>query len=166
MAVLRYFLLLCAFVSYFWWNVGVIAQTPWFNSESNILTEKESQVVGQEIRDKIDPLRWWALSVVEDTEGIYVNKDLYDEHSTGLAWERTTNYIKGITNYFLWLLWLVALVYLLFHGMMILTAGADEEKSKKGMQWVKYAWIALVWLWLAWFFLSLVFWLIQYLTNT
>lgn len=156
-------LLLCMIVFYVWWNTA-FAQS-WFDYDGHVLTDKESYVIGTEIKEKDDPLRGGALSIVDGTEGIYVNQDLYNEHSTGLAWERTTNYIKGITNYFLWLLWLVALVYLLFHWFMVLTAGADEEKSKKGMQWVKYAWIAIAWLWLAWFFLSLVFWLIQYLTN-
>lgn len=136
-----------------------------FTDDTPIVTHDPADVMGQAISEEVDPLRWGAKAIVEGVDGIYYNEDLYSSHDTGLAWERTTNYIKGLTNYLLALIGLVALIYLLFHGFLVLTAGAKEDQYDKWIQWIKYAAIALLGIGLAWLFLSLVFWLLLNFTK-
>lgn len=132
---------------------------PW---DETILTEKTEDVVGGDvlnsddiINDGINAIAWG------DIEGIY-NEDITDNAT---AWEKATNLMKWFLNYVLALIGLVALVYLIYHGFLTLTAGNDEERSKKWMQWIKTALIALVWLGVAWFVLSLVFFVIFTVTD-
>jgi uncharacterized membrane protein len=99
--------------------------------------------------------------LTEWLNGVY-NEEIED---TGTAWERTANYIKWVLNYILGIIGLVALIYLIFQWFRTLTAGTNEEEMNKAMKWIKYAIIAIVGVWLAWFILSLVFWLIQNITN-
>jgi threonine/homoserine/homoserine lactone efflux protein len=40
--------------------------------------------------------------------------------------------IQNVINYALGLLAVIALVYLLYHGFLIATAGNDDSKAKKG----------------------------------
>ncbi len=69
--------------------------------------------------------------------------------------------IKNIINYALWLLGLIALIYLIAHGFMIVTAAGDDEKYKKWLKWIKYAAIALWGVGLSFFIISFIFRLIN-----
>jgi hypothetical protein len=73
---------------------------------------------------------------------------------------QTMNIIKSIINYALGMVWLVALVYLIYHGFLILTAAGDETQYKKGLKWIKFAAIAMAGIGMSWLIVSAIFWLI------
>lgn len=110
-----------------------------------------------------DPMREWAYQLVKSSSGSYqlswiINDEITD-HDT--AMNNTLNIIFSIINYALWLVSIVALVYLLIHWFMMVTAAWDDSKYKKGLKGIKYATIALLWLWLSWFIISFIFWIIE-----
>lgn len=108
-----------------------------------------------------DPIRQWAYQVVKSDDGNYTIDGIVDndseitKHSTAL--NRAFWIIKNIINRALWLLSLVALIYLLIHWFMIVTAAWDEAKYKKWLKWITNAAIAIWWIWLSWFIVSFIF---------
>jgi len=74
--------------------------------------------------------------------------------------------IKKIINYALWMLSLVALIYLIYHGFLILTAAGEEEQYKKGLKGIKYAAIAIVGIGASRLIVSFIFWLINLIIWT
>ncbi len=116
-----------------------------------------------------DPIREWAYQIVHSSDEehqiwwIINNDQEITEHSVALG--ATLDIIKNIINYALWLLSLVALIYLILHGFMIVTAGWDDEKYKKWLAWIKYAIIAIWGIWLSRFIISFIFWIIVEITT-
>lgn len=104
-----------------------------------------------------DPLREWASNPWTKLRNT-INIPIYN---TSQAKNETLNLIKGIMNYALWLLWLVALVYLIVHWFIMITAAWNDEKYKKWFQWIKYWTIALIGIWISWFVVSLILYLIN-----
>ncbi|MEI8090829.1 MAG: hypothetical protein WCG98_00790 [bacterium] len=51
--------------------------------------------------------------------------------------------MKNVLNYVLSFLALVALIYLIFNGYLILTAAGDETQYKKGIKSLQYAVMAI-----------------------
>lgn len=131
-----------------------------------IVTQKVEDVVGTEIRNAEDPLRDGTQKLWEGVGDTSDDKIYYEEiEDTQSAREKTTDYIKGLMNYALALAGLVALVYLIYHGFMAVTAGGDEDRLKKWMQGVRYALIAIIGIGIARFLISLIFRLINLLTG-
>jgi hypothetical protein len=60
---------------------------------------------------------------------------------------------------------LVALMYLIFNGFMILTAGGDDAQYKKGIGSIKNALIAIAGIGASWLIVSFIFWLIALVTS-
>lgn len=133
----------------------------WFLNNDTIITDTIDDVRGSKIEDADDPLRDGSYAVGEGVEDIYND----EQTDTQWSWDKTLRYIKGPVNYFLGIVGLVALIYLIYHGILTLTSGSDENQQKKGLEGVKYAVIAIAWLGVARFILSLIFWLINLVTN-
>ncbi len=140
------------------WNTSTILNT---NIEATIDTNVGNSTIA-------NPLREWAFHVVHSDDWIYRVEWIVDsdseitKHSTAL--ERTLGIVKRIIHRALWLLSLVALVYILVHGFMMVTAAWDDTKYKKWMKWIKNAAIALWGIWLSRFIISLIFRVIQNIT--
>ena len=81
-----------------------------------------------------------------------------------IALTKILTVIQNVVNRALWILWLIALIYLIIHWFMILTAAGDDSKQKKWLKWVKLAFIALAWIWLSWIIVSFILWLINILS--
>ncbi len=131
--------------------------------DENILTKDFNQVL--ETDDINDPLRDGAYGIiggdnVDPKEQItsVLEAEKITEHKT--AMDNTLNLIKRTINYLLWFMWLVALVYLIYHWFLILTAGDDDAQYKKWLKSMKYAAIAIWWVWISWLFVSFIFWLV------
>jgi hypothetical protein len=115
-----------------------------------------------------DPLRQWAYKIIDadatntissqELWGI-VNPWLIQDHWTAMT--STMIIVKNIINYALWLVSLVALVYLLYHWFLMVTAAWDDAQYKKWMKWLRLAAIALIWIWLSRLIISFIFWLIN-----
>jgi len=92
---------------------------------------------------------WWI---------IWVNNKI-DNHQT--AKNQTLSIVKSIINYALGLVSLVALVYMIYHGVLILTAWGEETQYKKWLKWIQFAAIALIGIWASRLIISFIFWIIN-----
>lgn len=133
------------------------------DSQNYILNENDQQVL--DTKNISDPLRDGAYNAIEPQgwgtgtlSGIAGIGDKISTHQN--AQTKTMNVIKNIINYALWTIGLVALVYLLYHGFLILTAAGDDTQYKKWLSGVKFAAIAIAGIWASWFVVSGIFRLI------
>ena len=120
-------------------------------------------MVGDDVRNAQNGLRGWTQLIgrwVGDGDG---NDKIYYEkvESTASTRWKTANYVRALINYALAVLWLVALVYIIYHWILTLTAAGDEGKTAKWREWIQYWAIALVGIGIAWFIVSGIVWLIQ-----
>jgi hypothetical protein len=92
-----------------------------------------------------------------------VNQEITDYDT---AKNRTLDIIRRIINYILGLVALTALIYLIYHGLLILTAAGDEDQYNKGLKGIKYAAIALAGIGVSRFVVSMIFFLISVITWT
>lgn len=113
--------------------------------KDNIVDENFAGEDGQ-IRDGMkwfwDQLRWvWK-------------GDLPDGVS---AREALLSVVKSLINYALGIIWLVALIYLIYHGLMLLFKPWDDAQNESSRKAIKYAAIAIVGAGVAWFIVSIIF---------
>lgn len=134
------------------------------SSDSTILNTDLNQVI--ETDDIQDPLRDGAYGIIggDNTDPNKQISSILDngkitQHKT--AMDSTLNLVKKAINYLLWFLWLIALVFMIYHWFLILTAGDDDAQYKKWLKSIKYAFIAIWWIWISWLFVSLIFRLIS-----
>ncbi len=135
------------------------------SSENYILTEQEEQILhSQGIGD---PLRQWAYNIIQPEWGtgtlswiVGVGNQISSHPE---AQNKVMQVVKNIINYVLGMLALVALVYLLYHGFMMVTAAGDDAQYKKGMAGIKYAAIAIAGIGASWLVVSWIFRLIALL---
>jgi Type IV secretion system pilin len=73
------------------------------------------------------------------------------------AREKLLNVIKGIINMVLGFIGLIALVYLIYHGLVMLFNPGDDGKIDEGWKAIKYAAIAIIGIGVAWFIVSIIF---------
>jgi len=138
---------------------------------STILTTDINEAVNTDVWSATiwDPIRQWAYQVVRSDDWDYTlawivdNDNEITQHSTAL--NRTLWIINNIINRALGILSLVALIYLIVHWFIMITAAWDETKYKKWLKWIKYAAIAIAWIWLSRFIISLIFRIIEGITT-
>ena len=143
--------------SVFWDDKAVITKEEW-----KVLTANQLKNVDTEsyIRNGTDALlrddnRQIEGVVNSTTEG----SDKINDHKR--ARELTIKKVSDIINYSLGLLGVVSLIYLLYHGFLIMITG-DMEKGMKG---IKNAAITLFGIWMSWLIISLILRLIENLTE-
>lgn len=90
--------------------------------------------------------------------GIASANDEISSHEN--AQTKVMNVIKNIINYALSMIALIALVYLIYHGFLILTAAGDDTQYKKGLKGLKYAAIAMGGIGVSRLIVSAIFWLL------
>lgn len=132
--------------------------------DTTILNQNLDQIVNTDLAT--DPLRDGAFVIINDGTNSVDNVIGSNEPQIGTfgnAKNRVINILNTIINYTLWLLAMVALIYLMYHGVLILTAAGDEERFNTGLQGIKYAAIALAGIGLSWFIISLIFYLIDFI---
>lgn len=144
----------------------LLGQTQFVTPDINttILNQNLDQIVNTDLAT--DPLRDGAFVIINDGTNSVDNVIGSNEPQIwtfGNAKNRVINILNTIINYTLWLLAMVALVYLMYHGVLILTAAGDEERFNSWLQGIKYAAIALAGIGLSWFVISLIFYLIDFI---
>jgi len=117
-------------------------------TENYILNENSQQVLNTQGVN--DPIRDGAFRVVDSNGAgvgsgelagvIWPNNEITNHVS---AQNQTLQLVKNIINYVLGFMALIALVYLIYNGFLILTAGGDDAQYKKGIGSLKYAAIAI-----------------------
>ena len=130
------------------------------DSQNYILNENDQQVLNTENIN--DPLRDGAYNMINSQwsslSGVVWVNDQISSHQN--AQSRVMDVIKKAINYALGLLSLVALVYLIYHGFLILTAAGDDTQYKKGIKGIQYAAIAIAGIGASWLIVSAIFRLI------
>ncbi len=137
------------------------------SSENYIFNENEQQVINTEGIQ--DPLRDGAYQMIDPAtwdgqlSGVVGVGDKISSHE--VAKNKTMQVIKNIINYALWFLALIALVYLIYHGFLILTAAGNDTQYKKWLGGIKYAVIAIVGIGVSRLIVSLIFWLLNIIIS-
>ncbi len=130
------------------------------DSQNYILNTNLQEVINTQGIE--DPLRDGAYNITqsgsESTLDLVSTDNKISSHQT--AQIKTMNIIKSMLNYALGMVGLVALVYLIYHGFLILTAAGDETQYKKGLKGIKFAAIAMAGIGTSWLIVSAIFWLI------
>ncbi len=131
------------------------------DSTNYILTENPQSVLN--VQGIQDPLRDGAYNITQSevpsqTLDVVSADDKISGHQT--AQIKTMNIIKNIINYALWMVALVALIYLIYHGFLIVTAAGDDAQYKKWLKGIKFAAIAMAGIGMSRLFVSFVFWLL------
>jgi len=138
------------------------------DSENYILNENDQQVLNTESIN--DPLRDGAYNIVNPVSwtgalsGVVGVNDKITSHQK--AKNQTMDVIRSIINYALYFAAFIALVYLIYHGFLVLTAAGDDTQYKKGLSGIKYATIAIIWIGLSWLMVSAIFWLLALIIWT
>lgn len=82
------------------------------------------------LSEGIDIIKWW----LEDIET-----------------ERTlSEYVQDVVIYILTFVSIIAVIYIIYAGFMILIGNGDDEKVKKSKQTIIYVAVWMVLIWLAW----------------
>ena len=138
---------------------------------NTIYTNNEWQAINTELRawvDIWDPIREWAYNIIHSSDGSYkVEWIVKEDNPIETHWEAlkdTLQIIKNVVNRALWMLSLVALVYIMIQWFIILTAAGDDNKQKKWMAGIKRAWLAIIWIGLSRFIISWIFRLVRWIS--
>jgi hypothetical protein len=105
----------------------------WFGSTNEVVTHQPIDVIGTSIQDSTDAIRDGTKIVAEgigdadNNDGIYYAEVTTTEESRN----KTLDYVRALVNYALAIVGLVALLYVVYHGFLTLTAGSDDEQSAK-----------------------------------
>ena len=134
--------------------------------QPTIYNESQEQYLQADGLD--NPLRAGAYAAIKNPDGVGDDSQL-----DGIQWidkkiesfadakSQTLKIINNMINYALASLSLVALIYLIYHGFIILTAAGDDAKYKEGMKGIRYALIAIGWIGLSWILVSTIFWIVS-----
>lgn len=149
------------------YSVSLGLQIP--ETENYILNENPQQVL--DTQGINDPIREGAFQVIDTDPNVSGTGELMGIIGTnepisdfGTAKNRTMQVVKNIINYTLGFLALVALIYLIYNGFLILTAAGDETQYKKGLKSIQYAVIAIAGIAASRLIVSLIFRLINLIT--
>ena len=85
--------------------------------------------------------------------------------SSGLQGDSLINVVRSFINRVLGILGLIALIVLLYGGFQMVTAAGDEEKYNEGFKILKQAGIGMVFIGLEWFVVSIIFFLLDLVTQ-
>lgn len=108
----------------------------------------------------------WINTFTNELSGIINNPDndsYNDSYNTSL-W-KAIKLIQIAINRILWILALVALVYMLYNWFLVLTSWTESKNADKGKKWISTAAIALAWIGLSWLIVSAIIWLIKFVSN-
>ena len=147
-----------------WWGWGLFWNWQWWmslwNNQTIYNTEITSIVNTEYEWTTIDhnPIEIWISRITRWNNwnglvGVDTDNPITDYN---IALNKILQIIQNIINYILGLLSVVAIIYLLIHGYIVLTAGGDDSKVKKWLKWIKNAFIAIAWIALSWIIISFI----------
>lgn len=150
-----------AFMLLIWlvWICSAQLEIPW---EATIFNSNQDQYINA--NDISNPIRDGAYTAIQSPDenneigGVQGINQKIQDHTD--ARERTFTIVRNLINYSLGILSLIALVYMIYHGFVILTAAGDDAKYKQGMKGIKFGAIALIGVWFSRIIVSSIFWLI------
>lgn len=138
-----------------------------FGWTDEVLTNIQTDVVWDKITQSTDPFRDGTELIAEGIgDDTSTSQKIYYSEVTSTTQSRTktADFVKALVNYALAIVGLVALLYVVYHGFLTLTAAGKDDQFSKWLEGMKYGAFALAGIGVARFVLSLVFWLIQQIT--
>jgi hypothetical protein len=98
-----------------------------------VITNDQEDVVGAAITDSTDSLRDGTALIAEGIGDADNNDKIYyaEITSTEQSRSRTADFVRALINYALAVLGLIALLYIVYHGFLTVTAAGDDEQSGK-----------------------------------
>lgn len=133
-----------------------------FDNTSTVYTKNEQEAVKTDDICATDPLRCGMNNPGSKIEGLYYNGPILTVYE---AQNQTLSYVQNIINRALSLLGVVALIYLLYYGFLVVTGMGDEAQTKKARKGLRTAAIAIAGIGLSWFIVSLIIYLIDTFIN-
>lgn len=97
----------------------------------------------------------WSASISERVDWI-IKTDTPNNYETSVS--HVIAIVNTAVNRLLWILALVALIYMIYCWLLILSW---EKNSAKWKKWISTAAIALAWIWLSWLIISAMLWFIN-----
>ncbi len=114
---------------------------------------------------------WWGWSVLKPDNPFVNELDSWSAEEVNVIWsdkgqqDSVINVIRWYANWVLWIMGLIALLFLIYGWFLMVTSGWDEEKYKKWVTILRHAVIWLILIGTARFIISVVFWLINQTEN-
>lgn len=152
------------------WSVrlGVLWLWGWYalnnpSQPSQIYTNDAADVfIDDFVEEQGSPIRQGIDGLVGNIGGIFYPQEIEDFDT---AKDSIIGVVHTFINYALWLLSLVALIYLIVHGFIIMTAMGDDTKVKKWLSGIKTAGIAIAGIALSRLLVTLIFYVIGLITS-
>lgn len=140
-----------------WLIVTVLGVTnmAWATNILDRLTQDDQDVVVT--NDIVDPLRDWAHNPGSRVDWMYYQWGITTFFQ---AQNQTLRFIQNLVNWALMFLWVVALVYLIYHGFLMITAAWDEAQFKKWAKALRSAIVAIVWIALSAIIVNFIFYIV------
>ncbi len=107
--------------------------------------------------DIVDPLRDGTHNPWQWVQGLYYNGQIF---SFLQAENQTIAYIQRLLNRALTFVGIIALVYLIYSGILMVTAAGKDDQFKKWVKAMRLSFIAIVWMALAWLIVNFILYLI------
>ncbi len=73
--------------------------------------------------------------------------------------------IQIVINWLLGMLAFIALVYMIYCGLLVFSSWSDNKNAAKGKKWIWTAAIALTGIWVSWLIISMILRFINYITT-
>lgn len=167
----RYIMSVCFLVA---WTILLMWDSFWYFYRWNINTIYTNNVwdaVNTDLwpdREIGDPIREWAYNVIHSSDDEYrVEWIVKEDNPIETHWEAlgdTMQIIRNAVNRALWMLSLVALIYIIIQWLIILTAAGDDNKQKKWIAGIKRAWLAILWIGVSRFIVTFIFRIIRWVS--
>ena len=137
-----------------------------YDEDGTVLTQDVDKVLSSDVSE----VEWWFAGGIDVlvwcADGTGINGIVCDPiEDNWAARDSVAELIQTILNYVLAITGLIALIYLIYHGFLVLTAGDSDDRAKAGRKGVKYAFIAIVGISVSWFIVSFMFYIIWLLTD-
>lgn len=153
-------------------NFTVITFWQWLQlwSDETILNKDSDNTLNVDNNNNpiTNPIREWVYKIIDADSTNTISTDelkwlsnpwMISTHNVAL--NKTMSIIKSVVNYAISMVSLVALVFLIYHWFLMVTAAWDDAQFKKWNKWIKTAIIAIAGIWLSWLFVSLIFYIIE-----
>ena len=151
---------------YFILNTCIAGTGMWLGNMSTIYNPDQTKAINTEYNSSTinTPIEDWARWITPENAGLAWADDTEITYYMD-ALTKVLHVVQNVVNYALWILWTIALIYLIIHGFIILTAAWDDSKVKKWLKWIKNAFIAITWIWLSWIIIRFILRLISYVAS-
>ncbi len=148
---------LCSLTIFFaYWSVSASFNNIPSDNYKNLNKDHQTIVETDNIED---PLRDGSYGIAEKVQGLYMKQGRLTTFLK--AQDAALAYAQNIINWTLFIVWTVALIYLLYTGFQMITSSWDETKFKERTKRTRSALIGLLGIGLSAIFVNFVLYVID-----